>query len=143
MRESRVWAWLEKHIPEGVYFDRLEVKFPPGMADCFWTDTRGDHPVNGWLELKYCELTDPAYRAGRIPKLRPAQPLFLSRQARRGNPAGVLLRVGMNNFHVWRATGDPRWNAMMQGPAALAHADKTWLSFPTVGDILHVFTAPL
>lgn len=145
MRESRVWSWIEKNLPDKVYFERIEVKFPPGLADCFWTDARRLFNITGWLELKYCEPTDPAYRAGRIPKIRPAQPLFLSRQARQGNPSGILLRVGMNTFHVWRATGEREWNAMIQGPSAIANADASWWGspFPTIEEILQTFTPPL
>jgi hypothetical protein len=106
--------------------ERLEVKTPPGLADCFWHHKLLD--VSGWLELKFCEPSNDEYKAGRIPKLRTAQPLWLNRQARQGVPAGILLRVGTVNpvWMLWAATGHPEWSNMVNSTSAIANASSMW-----------------
>ncbi len=88
MREARVWDWIDKHKPEWLAIERVEVLYPPGLSDCFWTDTRTR--ISGWLELKFCMVNDREFKAGRIPKIKPEQPMFLVRQAKKGIPAGIV-----------------------------------------------------
>jgi hypothetical protein len=115
----------------------LEPMYPPGLPDCFWTykDTE-PRPVSGWLELKYCLPADPAYISGRIPKLRPEQPMFLRRQAENGVPGGILLRVGDHKWLLWKATPSHAWVKQVQSTDAIhmaitvSHQDRGVLSFP-------------
>ena len=125
MRESRVWAYLDGHLPVDVQVERIEVKLPVGLADCFWHAVVPG--VSGWLELKYCEAGDREFRAGRIPKLRPEQPLWLNRKARAGIPSGILLRVGEDaGWMLWIASGRPEWANGVRSAMAVAMADRVW-----------------
>lgn len=119
MRESRLWEWVERKRPAWLAIERFEPMFPPGMADCFWTDRRTR--ISGWLELKQCDITDKEYRAGRIPKISAEQPMFLRRQAENGAPAGLLLRVVGKGFYLWIATRDREWSNMMRSSEAIAN----------------------
>lgn len=134
MRESAVWRWVQDHPAPGLAIERLEVKFPPGLCDCFWTDT--DARVSGWLELKYCEPGDKELRAGKIPKLRPAQPLFLRRQAANGVPSGLLLRVGMVGWYFWLASPEHEWaNRLRTEPFASGMAARWGFKEFGLGDV--------
>lgn len=123
MRESRAWAYIKVNLPSWLAMERLEPMYPPGLPDTFWTVRSeaevpkavgwpriGPRPaLSGWLELKYCEGDDREYRAGRIPKLRPEQPLFLRRHAQNGVPGGILLRVGDYKWLLWKAAPTHEW----------------------------------
>lgn len=141
MKESRVWEWIDKGKPPWLAIERVEVLYPPGLSDCFWTDTRTGK--SGWLELKYCEPIDKEYRAGHIPKLKVEQPMFMSRQARNGVPAGIVLRVGAIRWHVWRAPGSQIWNIQIRSREAISMANQTWNAPPAVADVMAVFVAKL
>lgn len=133
MRESLAWQYLDRNKPTWLAIERMEPMYPPGMADCFWTDKRTRMAVqlaepmrhqilppnvSGWLELKYCKPDDKEWRAGRIPKLRPEQPLFLRRQAANGVPCGILLRLGLEGWFLWRAEPTHEWVAKVRGNKA-------------------------
>lgn len=140
MRESGAWAYIAAHMPIGIGIERMEAKFPPGMADCFWTDARGEFSVCGWLEIKYCEPNE--LRAGRIPKLRPDQPIFLNRQARNGVPAGILLRAGQVGYwHLWVATGAREWAVDIKGPKAFSMVAQSWNNTLDMTEVIDVLLA--
>lgn len=119
MKESALWKWVETNRPAWLAIERLEVLHPAGLSDCFWTDRRTR--ISGWLELKQCEPTDPAYRAGRIPKIGPEQPMFLRRQAENGAPAGLILRVLEVGVLLWVAQSNREWSNMMRSNTAIAN----------------------
>ena len=141
MKEANVWHRIESQLrgQERLAVERMEPVYPPGLSDCFWTDKQGHDdgdgyhvPVSGWLELKHCRTDDKVYRAGKIPKLRPNQPLFLRRQASNGVPCGILLMVEdvvsrEEVWLVWRAMPDRRWVELINGKesefAPIAHPD--------------------
>ena len=132
MRESRVWKFLEQKLPSWVAAERFEVVHPPGMSDVFWTDIRTS--ISGWLELKYCEPDDREFVRGGIPKLKPEQPMFLRRQALNRVPAGILMRVGQNDWYFWRATCEHEWVQEVRSRNAVAFADRVWRgNFDAVG----------
>jgi hypothetical protein len=134
MRESIVWTWLKNHKPSWLAIERLEVITPPGLSDCFWTDRRTT--ISGWLELKYCESNDKELRAGRIPKLKPTQPMFLRRQAENGVPCGILLRVGSARWYFWKATPEREWVELVRSTEAISRADVSWTFQPTVAEVM-------
>lgn len=134
MREANVWKWLEDNKPPGLAIERVETLYPPGMSDCFFTllDSTTTAPaVSGWLELKYCEPTDKSYRAGYIPKLRPTQPMFLTRQFKNRVPCGIFLRVGNEASYVFKPTGDPLWNQEIRSIRGVGMAVKRWEGMPS------------
>ena len=149
MREARVWEWLLHHSPDWLAVERIEALFPPGLADCFWTDMRDGR--SGWLELKYCDPKNIEFLRGRIPKLRPEQPMFLARQVRKNVPAGILLRVGsvgMNKWYVWKASSNREWINQVRGPDAIYNATASWTNSdpkyaPTVEEIITVLRGDL
>lgn len=132
MRESRVWKYLENKLPTGITAERFEVIHPPGMSDVLWTDTRTS--ISGWLELKLCEPTDREFVRGRIPKMKPEQPMFLRRQEGKGMPSGILLRVGEDMWVFWRARPDHGWVQDIRTDMARQMATHAWEdgSFSTV-----------
>lgn len=107
MRESIVWQNILKAKPDWLEIERFEVLHPPGGSDCFFTDTRSS--LSGWLELKFCKEDDREWRAGRIPKLKPEQPMFLRRQSEKGIPAGILMRYADHGWYLWTAKPDHEW----------------------------------
>jgi hypothetical protein len=132
MKESRLWAWVNANRPLWLSIERIEVLHPPGLADCFWTDTRTR--ISGWLELKQCEPGDHEYKAGRIPKIRPEQPMFLRRQAENGVPSGLLLRVTGIGFHLWVATPERGWSNFMRSTDAIDNS--IFMKDPTLDTIM-------
>lgn len=133
MRESRVWQYLLSHLPPDLAMERVEPMYPPGLPDCFWTLRRGEPPcVSGWLELKYCEPNDPDFALGRIPKLRPEQPMFLRRQAANGVPGGILLRVGEVRWCFWKASPNHEWCRVVGGREAIQRSHNVAFR-PTIG----------
>lgn len=124
MKESSVWKYLESHLPTGIAAERFEVFHPPGGSDVLWTDSRTS--ISGWLELKYCELNDKELLLGRIPKLKPEQPMFLRRQAQKGMPSGILMRVGKNSWYFWRSTPHHIWVERVRSNEALMYANRIW-----------------
>lgn len=130
MRESRVWKWIEGHSSAFLDFERVETLHPPGMSDCFFVILASKPNVTGWLELKYCEPNDKSYLAGHIPKLRPTQPMFLTRQSRKGVPCGILLRVGDVCSYVFKPTGQPEWNQEIRSSRAISMATMGWVGMP-------------
>jgi hypothetical protein len=124
VRESTVWNYIERNAPSWLSVERLEVKYPPGLSDCFWHDRRSNR--TGWLELKFCRADDKELRAGRIPKLSKEQPLFMTRWARRGVPCGLLLRVESDKWLFWKATGDPAWSNMINSTEAIRSPLALW-----------------
>lgn len=124
---------MEGHGSSFVEFERVETLHPPGMSDCFFivkTEAAGDLNVTGWLELKYCEPNDKAFRAGYIPKLRPTQPMFLTRQYNRRVPCGIFLRVGDACSYVFQPTGLPTWNHEIRSNRAIGMAKFGWVGMP-------------
>jgi hypothetical protein len=134
VRESAVWKWIVDHPSPFVAIERVETIHPPGLSDCFFTIISEVSPsanVSGWLELKYCEPNDKAYRAGYIPKLRPTQPMFLTRQFKRRVPCGIFLRVGTECSYLFTPTGEPEWNSEIRSPRALSSLSKKyWTGMP-------------
>lgn len=126
MRESAAWRYVDSHCPSHVHIERVEVKHPPGLADCFWHDK--DAGVSGWLELKYTTDQDREFRAGRIPKLRKEQPLWLNRWQRAGVPTGILMRVGESfpTWMLWIPTGEPEWANVVRSTEAHEIVTETW-----------------
>jgi hypothetical protein len=124
VRESAVWKYLGDHLPQYIEAERIEVMTPPGMSDVFWTDTRTS--ISGWLELKYCEQDNAELLRGRIPKLKPEQPMFLRRQAAKHVPSGILMRVGQDTWYFWRADGAREWVERIRGTEAIQYADRVW-----------------
>lgn len=122
MRESRTWQYIKDHAPSWFCIERFEVLHPPGGSDCFWTDNRDGSPISGWLELKYCEPDDREFLRGRIPKLKPEQPMFLRRQAEHGVPAGILLRVGADTWYLFRADRTHGWVNRIRSTDAMTMA---------------------
>ncbi len=147
MREHHVWKWIQDHPSIFVTFERVETTFPPGTSDCFFTfvtEGKDSWNITGWLELKYCEPDDPSYLAGRIPKLRPAQPIFLTRQRNKRVPCGIVLRVGKDRWHFWEPTGNPQWNHDIRSTRAISMANKTWEKSPASAfHLLEGLTLPL
>lgn len=135
MRESRLWAWVDANKPSWLAVERIEVTHPPGLSDCFWTDRRTG--ISGWLELKQCEITDKEFKAGRIPKIRPEQPMFLRRQAENGVPCGLILRVIDHGFYVWRANKYHEWSNMMRSNEAIKHG--IYAGAATLEDLMMFF----
>jgi hypothetical protein len=92
---------------------------------------------SGWLELKYCEPNDKQWQRGCIPKLRPTQPMFLSRQARNGVPSAILLRVGAEAWYLWVAKQEQEWSTWVRGDEARSWPNDHW-SFAvfTVADMI-------
>lgn len=121
-----MWAWVSGNRPSWLAVERVEVKYPPGLCDTFWTDKRFSPVISGWLELKYCEPNDEQYRRGYLPKLRREQPLFLRRQAENGVPCGILLRVGLERWLLWQGMSDHKWVDMMHSKYAVEMANWTW-----------------
>lgn len=120
MRESRTWEYIRQHKPKWLDIERFEVMHPPGGSDCLWTDTRRSPAIVGWLELKYCDINDKSFLAGHIPKLKPEQPMFLRRQAEKGLPSGILMRVGIDRWYLFRARPDHEWVTLMRSREAVA-----------------------
>jgi hypothetical protein len=125
MKESvAVWQYLERHTPRYIAIERMEVMYPPGLADTFFTDKRSR--ISGWLELKHCKPDDKEFRAGRLPKLKPEQPMFLRRQTENGCPCGIILRVGESDWYFWRARSNREWVEAIRGRGAIGMADVSW-----------------
>lgn len=127
MKESRVWKYLEEHLPDYIKAERMEVMTPPGLSDVFWTDTRTS--ISGWLELKHCESDDSEFRRGRIPHLKPEQPMFLRRQAENAVPCGILLRAGSSDWLFWRACPSREWVEEIRSTDAIVKCDAAWTGF--------------
>ncbi len=64
--------------------------------------------------------------------------MFLTRQAKKGIPAGIILRVGNVSWWVWRATGEPDWSNIMRSNKAIVHANQVWEEQPSVADVISV-----
>jgi hypothetical protein len=141
MKESNVWKWIRDHKSEWLAIERVEVMYPPGLVDCFWTDKRTT--ISGWLELKFCKADDKELRAGRIPKLKPEQPMFLRRQAENGVPCGIILRVDDGNTYVWRAQPSRDWVEHIRGRTAIGSADVSWGFEPEVFEVMIALGCPL
>jgi hypothetical protein len=124
VKESNVWKYLRDHKPVYIAIERLEVIYPPGLVDCFWTDKRTR--LSGWLELKFCKEDDKEFRAGRIPKLKPEQPMFLRRQAENSVPCGIFLQRGDTEWYFFRARSNREWVEHIRGRSAIASADYSW-----------------
>lgn len=124
MRESVVWKYLEPKLPPYIKAERFEVVHPPGMSDVFWTDTRTT--ISGWIELKYCDPEDRELVRGRIPKMKPEQPMFLRRQAEKGLPCGILMRIGQDRWVLWRAHAEHEWVQHVRSNQALTVFTKQW-----------------
>jgi hypothetical protein len=120
----------------------MEVKYPPGLADCFWHDVLLKR--SGWLELKFSEPTDKEFKAGRIPKLRPAQPIWLNRQARRGVPAGILMRIGSEKsvWKLWVADGNPAWANLVNSTEAQLKPTVIYESGLDLADVVRELMRP-
>src|SRR3954464_10078007 len=123
MKESRVWKYLSAHLPPYIQAERFEVIHPPGMSDVLWTDTRTS--ISGWLELKICEPNDRELARGLLPKLKPEQPMFLRRQAAKGMPSGILLRVTGDDWYFFRARSDHLWVQRIR-EEGIIWADAVW-----------------
>ncbi len=137
MRESNVWKRIQAQAPDWLKMERVEPMYPAGMSDVFWTDMREDGSadrvarwgLSGWLELKFCRPGDLS--SGRIPKLRPEQPLFLRRQASNHVPCGILLLeegglVYPEKWYLWKARADHEWVAFINSKEALSAPTSTW-----------------
>lgn len=140
MRESRVWAWINANkltVPHHV-FERVEVLTPPGMSDCMVTNIATG--VTSWLELKFCLPNDNDFRHGRIPKLRPAQPLFLRARKAAGVKGAILLRTGDNPNHcewrLWQSESAREWINFISGNAAISSPSRLWQGMPKLAEIV-------
>lgn len=138
VRESNVWKWIEAGAPKWLAVERIEVMYPPGLSDCFWTDRALSR--SGWLEMKFCRIDDPVFKAGRIPKLKPSQPMFLRRQAENGVPCGIVLQVDSSEWYVWRGSAARTWVTAIQSNRAIANPDAVWRNGnrPSVEEIIRV-----
>lgn len=134
MKEANVWAWFNDSRPNWLAAERFEVLSPPGLSDVFWTDKRTS--ISGWLELKYCAPDNKELRAGRIPKLRPDQPMFMRRQTVNGVPCGILLRVGDEKWMFWLAQPDRDWVENIRGRSAISNVDVSWTFQPEVSEVM-------
>lgn len=140
MKESQFWKWLDTNKPSWAAMERYEVMYPPGMSDVFVTNL--ETAISGWIELKQCTNLDDEFKAGRIPKLKPEQPMFLQRQAKKGIPAGILMRVNYSTYqevYLWRAHSDPRWVDAIRTTGARTLVTTIWRKRFTAEDILNVF----
>lgn len=128
MRESTVWTYLDRNRPNWLAIERLETKYPPGLADCFWTDKRpmdfNSPAVSGWLELKYLRRAGLTTKTV-IPDLRPDQTQFLVRQAKNGVSGGILMRHDAG-WMLWKAPPDEEWSNMVRGPIVLCPPLGSW-----------------
>ena len=137
MREALVWQALERALPDYIKATRFEVMQPPGTSDVFWTDQRTS--ISGWIELKSCGAEDKELVHGKIPKLRPDQPMFMRRQAENGVPCGILMRVGKDHWYFWRARPDRGWVGQIRSGYAMNMADVYHRG--TRPPIEHIFVA--
>ena len=138
-----MWSYLEGKLHDRLLFTRITDKLQGGISDVNYLDKV--EGTEGWVELKYLEKW-PKDRTDLLSVgphgLQPDQALFLNRRVRWCSRAraGVLLRIGTEDWIYWRALPDLGWLTWIRGPDILDHA-TLWLRHglddPRQRELLH------